>query len=277
MGKQQPSGTKSPLALWHLLSLDAPTVATLWTWFIARASRVTLNTIPLLAMAAAVWTLYAADRLLDAQTSEVDALEDRHHFHQQHRPGFMAGIGLASILLATLLPRIPEQAIQLYLILGGLVFGYFILIHATRSAHRLPKEIAVGVCFAAATFIPTVAREPGLRLSLLAPALLLAAACSLNCLFIYAWEHPHPTGPQPHLITAIALRCLLPLTLAVTILSAGLAVFDRHAPWTLYAAVSFAAIALLLLHLRRRALQPLELRAAADLALLTPLLLVPFL
>ena len=39
-------------------------------------------------------------------------------------------------------------------------------------------------------------------------ALLLAAVCSLNCLFIYAWEHPFPNGQTPHPITAVALRYL---------------------------------------------------------------------
>lgn len=228
-------------------------------------------------MATAVWTLYAADRLLDAQSPESEALEARHYFHQQHRSAFMTGIGLASILLAVLLPRIPERAIRLYLILGGLVFGYFVIIHATRSAHRLPKEIAVGVCFAAATFIPTVARNPALRLPLLPSALLLAALCSLNCLFIYAWEHPLPAGKVPHPITAAALQHLKSLTFAVAAISATLATFGHRPPWPLYAASALSAIALLLLHLRRKTFQPLHLRAAADLALLTPLLMVPFL
>jgi hypothetical protein len=228
-------------------------------------------------MAAAVWTLYAADRLLDAQSPGNDALEARHYFHLKHRTTFMAGIGGASILLAVLLPRIPEAAIRLYLILGGLVFGYFVIIHATRSAHRLPKEIAVGVCFAAATFIPTVAREPGLRLALLAPAILLAAVCSLNCLFIYAWEHFLPSGQTPHPVTAVALRHLSALTLGVAGAGAILALLDRHAPWPLYTAVTLSSVALLLLHLRRHRIAALELRAAADMALLTPLLLAPFL
>jgi hypothetical protein len=228
-------------------------------------------------MAAAVWTLYAADRLLDAQSPTTDALEARHHFHQNHRPAFMTGIGFASVLLAILLPRIPEQAIRLYLILGGLVFGYFVIIHATRSAHRLPKEIAVGVCFAAATFIPTVARNPTLRLPLLPPALLLAALCSLNCLFIYSWEHPLPSRQMPHPITSVALRHLPGLTIAVTSISVACALFDSRAPWPLYASVAVSALALLLLHLRRRRIPSLNLRAAADLVLLTPLLTVPFL
>jgi hypothetical protein len=268
---------KSPLILWHLLSLDAPVVATLWTWFIARANRVSLQMSSLVAMGAAVWTLYAADRLLDAQSPGNDALEARHYFHQQHRSVFMAGIAIASVVLAVLLPRIPETAIRLYLILGGLVFGYFVIIHATRSAHRLPKEIAVGVCFAAATFIPTVARVPGLRLALLPPALLLAAACSLNCLFIYAWEHPLANGQTPHPITAAALRFLPALAVGIAFASGVLAVSDRHAPRLLYASVMLSTLLLLILHLRRHNFAAVQLRAAADLALLTPLLAIPFL
>jgi hypothetical protein len=228
-------------------------------------------------MAAAVWTLYAADRLLDAQSPANEALETRHYFHQEYRMAFMVGIAAASILLAVLLPIIPQEAIRLYLILGGLVFGYFVIIHATRSGHRLPKEIAVGICFAAATFIPTVARVPGLRLPLLPPALLLTAVCSLNCLFIYAWEHPLPGGQTPHPVTAIALRHLTALTIGVAAAGAVLALLDRHVPRSLYVAVTLSSLALLALHLRRRTLAALDLRAAADVALLTPLLLVPFL
>ena len=56
-----------PLELWHLLSLDAPTVAVLWTWFIAASVHIALPLTSLLAMGLVVWMLYAADRLLDAR------------------------------------------------------------------------------------------------------------------------------------------------------------------------------------------------------------------
>ncbi|HEU4634717.1 MAG TPA: hypothetical protein VFS41_00955 [Edaphobacter sp.] len=231
----------------------------------------------LAAMAFAVWTLYAADRLLDALSPGNDRLEARHHFHREHRVAFMTGIAAASVSLALLLPHIPEAAIRLYLVLGGLVFGYFIIIHAMRSAHRLPKEIAVGVCFAAATFIPTISRDPQLRLPLLGPAFLLAAVCSLNCLFIYAWEHAIGGGQSPHPVTAIALRYLVPLTLATSLASGIFAVVSGPAARLLYTSVCVAALALFALHLLRRHLSTLQLRAAADLALLTPLVLVAFL
>jgi hypothetical protein len=286
----EPKSPHSILSLWHLLSLDAPTVAVLWTWFIAAATHIRLPLASTLSMAIAVWMLYAADRLMDARlidtpSTRPDDLEARHFFHHRHRTFFLSGILLASIALAALLPRLESQAIHLYLILGGLLSGYFILIHATpaveasrRVAHRLPKEIAVGIFFAAATFIPTVARRPDLRLVLLPAALLFAALCSLNCLFIYAWEHatPHPSRPA-HSTTRFALHHLRGIGTALSITALAFALFDHASPWPICAATAIAAAALLLLHHRRHTFDATTLRAAADLALLTPLLLLPFL
>jgi hypothetical protein len=278
----------NPLALWHLLSFDAPTVAVLWTWFIASANHIQLPLSSTLAMALAVWMLYAADRLMDARLMAVrlmdtnpthhEDLEARHYFHHRHRSAFITGILLTSIALATLLPRLETEAIHLYLVLGGLVSGYFILIHATRSAHRLPKEIAVGLCFAAATFIPTVARRPDLRIPLLPAALLFATLCSLNCLFIYAWEHTHPDANHcTHTITRLALRNLPSLTIALTLCSTALSVLDHQAPWPIPCATAISAALLLLLHHHRDSLSRITLRAAADLTLTAPILLLPFL
>jgi len=283
---------KDPLALWHLLSLDAPTVAALWTWFIASTNQVRLPLSSTLAMAIAVWMLYAADRLMDARLLNTDPgcqedLEARHYFHHRHRTAFLAGILLASIALAVLLPLLEPAALHLYLILGGLLAGYFILIHATphaaaptKSAHRLPKEIAVGIFFAAAIFIPTVARRPDLRAPLLPAAFLFAALCSLNCLFIYAWEHPRPNLSRPaHATTRFALRHLPFLAISIALIAAALVFLAKNheAPWPIPAACALSSTLLLLLHHRRRNIASITLRAAADLALATPLLLLPFL
>jgi hypothetical protein len=280
----------SPLELWHLLSLDAPTVAALWTWFIARASNIHLPKSSILAMAIAVWMLYAADRLMDARLLDTpfpreDRLEARHRFHHQHRTAFLIGILLASITLAVLLPRIEPAALRLYLILGGLLSGYFILIHAAPYAaashhvvHRLPKEIAVGIFFASAIFIPTVSRRPDLRFTLLPVAILFAALCSLNCLFIYAWEHPLPSRTT-HATTRLALRHLPLLAASIPVIAATLICLAKNHEnlWPITAACALSATLLLLLHHRRRSVVPITLRAAADLALVTPLLLLPFL
>ena len=242
-------------------------------------------------MTIAVWTLYAADRLMDSRLMAArlldhhpthhEDLEARHYFHHLHRSAFLIGILLASIALATLLPHLEPAAIHLYLILGVLVSAYFILIHAKAPqsiAHRLPKEIAVGFFFAAATFIPTVARRPDLRLTLIPSALLFAALCSLNCLFIYAWEHPasHHTH-LTHAITRIALRNLPLLTILLTFASLTLTLLGHKAPWQITCTIAISATLLLLLHNERNTIPRVTLRAAADLALTTPLLLLPFL
>jgi hypothetical protein len=257
-------------------------VAALWTWFIASANHLHLPAISIVSMFLAVWMLYAADRLLDARYIGASAsanLEARHYFHHRHRRAFLTGILVASIALAILLPHLEPQAIHLYLILGGLLFGYFILIHATSSAHRLPKEIAVGIFFAAATFIPTVSRRPDLRISLFPLAVLFATACSLNCLFIYTWEHSShtPSGPPVHPATQLALHKLPLLTTTLLFLSTAFSVLDRKALWSIPCAITASTIFLLLLHHRRHHTARLTLRSLADLALITPLLLLPLL
>jgi uncharacterized membrane protein YhhN len=112
---------------------------------------------------------------------------------------------------------------------------------------------------------------------LLPSALLFAALCSLNCLFIYAWEHPSPTGPTPHLITTFALKRLPLFSIAVAATSAALAVFDDRAPWVIQAALSLSAVALLLLHLDRNRRSALVQRTLADLVLLAPAVVIPLL
>ena len=281
------SPQRTPLALWHLLSLDAPTVAALWTWFIAHCIGLHLPWTPVAAMFVAVWMLYAADRLLDAR-AEASAieLEERHRFHHRHKRAFLPGIVIASIVLAALLHHLDSAALHLQALLASLLFAYFFLIHifpATPLApetgtRRLPKELAVGIFFPAAVFVPTVARQPHLRALLAPDALLFAAVCTLNCLFLYAWEHP---GKRPfaHWTTRFATGHLASLSCITAVLSFTRALLEhRHSPspiWMLSLACGCSASLLLLLHTQRRHLAAIHLRAAADLALLTPALLVP--
>jgi hypothetical protein len=251
-------------------------------------------------MALAVWMLYAADRLLDARLLSAspreihlsDQLEARHFFHHRRRRAFSIGIACAGVGIAALLPRLDPAAIRLYLMEGALLSAWFLILHATRSAHRLPKEIAVGLFFSAAIFIPTVARAPGLRAALGPYAVLFAALCSLNCLFIYAWEHGHssraqredwPANARPaHATTRLALAHLNALAASIAIAGVALSFYhpisSPHPDQRPIAVVcSLAAGLLLALDRNRKRLSRVNLRAAADLALLTPILLLPFL
>lgn len=258
------------LVHWHLLSLDAPTVAALWTWFCAAANHIYLPAASVVAMAIAVWILYAADRLLDTRTTSVpNHLEERHLFHRSHSKRFAIAMIVASSVLALLLPMLPQSSIRLYGILGGVLFAYFLIIHLS-GGYRLPKELAVGFFFSAATFIPTISRQPGLRLTLFPEAILFAVLCSLNCLFIYTWEHPR--GPAlAHPVTRFALRFLGPIA-TMTIFCAFALLWTHRLPWQISAACALSAGLLLLLHSKRDRFGRTVLRASADLCLLTPLL-----
>jgi hypothetical protein len=298
--RAQEHRTRSILALWHLLSLDAPSVATVWTIAISHAAGLHLPWTSPAAMFIAVWILYAADRLLDARLLDarlLDArllearvldtphaplpdIEARHRFHHRHRRAFLTGIAISACALALLLRTLDTPALRLYTFLATLLAAWFALIHARpESAHRLPKELAVGIFFPAAVFIPTVARLPAVRLELLPIAALFAALCSLNCLFLYAWEHPAPRL-HAHFTTRWATRHLTALTATVAALSLAIAALYAssteltHGATALLGCILASALLLLLLHNLRRRLAPTHLRALADLVLLTPLVLL---
>jgi hypothetical protein len=204
-------------------------------------------------------------------------LEDRHFFHHRHRAAFLTGIAAAAIALAALLPCLDPAALHLYFAEGAALLAWLLILHATRSAHRLPKEIAVGLFFSAAVFIPTIARQASLRTSLLPTAILFAALCSINCLFIYAWEHEgsFANGHPPHISTRIAIQHLPALSSGLLLAAILCALVGPPATQSLSIACALSFALLLTLHTTRHRLSRLHLRAAADLALLTPLLLLP--
>jgi hypothetical protein len=226
----------------------------------------------------AVWMLYAADRLLDARPVAGGGppadLEERHRFHHRHRRAFLWGLAIAAIALGSLLHLLNPTALHLYATLATLLAAWMLLVHARPMPEslRLPKELAVGVFFSAAVFIPTVARSPALRTALLPDALLAAAACTLNCFFLSAWEQPGPR-PKAHWTTLWSTRHLPQLTITVAVLATLTAWLTRqNSLWKPALASALTAALLLLLHRLRRHLSRIHLRASADLALLTPLL-----
>ncbi|MGH9585784.1 MAG: hypothetical protein ACRD3F_02450, partial [Acidobacteriaceae bacterium] len=93
----------APAEYWHLLSLDAPCVAVLWAWSIARALRIRLSAGPLLILFLGTWLLYVADRILDGlHPGNSLRLRDRHLFSLRHRSGIVAAAVPLAILLAWL-------------------------------------------------------------------------------------------------------------------------------------------------------------------------------
>lgn len=263
------------LRYWHLLSLDAPTVAALWCWAFGRAVRLWLDPWLPVALALGTWLFYVADRLLDARFSPEAALQERHRFHQRHQRWFLAAAAPVAIALAVLVARMPRSLIAAYCVLGVLSLLYLGLVHLParargRSLRYFPKEFAVALLFAAATALPAwdaaVRRFAGMPrhhpLLLLCP--LFAALCWLNCMAIEEWEQ-HRRG---HRIAWLA---------AAIIAASCLSFFGPGNHPARSIALAAAVSAALFLILDRSRLAAGGRRVAADLALLTPALLIPIL
>lgn len=301
------SGQSRPLWVWwHLLSLDAPTVAVVWGWFFGAVFQVKLPWVTLPTLALGTWCVYVADRLLDGwRGADMAALRDRHWFTLRHRKSFLLAWVLAAAPLAYLIffrvaPRVRADDI----LLCGIGIAYFLLVHSGASSgiglRRLstwfPKELAVGFLFAIATAVPTAARiffparQLGHTLLLSGAIFAFGAVCWLNCVAIQTWEdhergseviHAILSGPQSdpetsgHGWTRFLGRRLAVFSGFVCALSlaAALATMESRAGLLFFAIVLSAAIFLVLTRLSHR-VSVLTLRIAADAALLTPLLFV---
>ena len=271
-----------PLRLWHLASLDAPTVALVWSLAFAWIVRIRLPLWVSALLALAVWAVYITDRLLDARAAlhsqNLHRIRDRHFFHWRHRrilvPLAIASAAAAAAIVFTLMPPISRERNS---ILAAASLVYFTRVHTGRKQPPfISKELLVGLLFTAGCALPALTRisthsgAPTLLLlaPLLIPVAFFALLAWLNCHAIDRWEadqHSPATLPIPSLA---ALLTLAGLFLAALLLNSQ----PRSA--ALLATGSAAALLLALLHRLRTRLTPVALRTAADLALLTPLLLI---
>ncbi|WP_446743971.1 hypothetical protein [Silvibacterium acidisoli] len=272
--------------LWHLLSLDAPTVAALWAWGMARAVKVHLPWSAPLLLALGTWLLYIGDRILDGLNDRKHGtkLRNRHYFYIRHRRAFLAaGASGAALLIWLIATRMTPAAFHEDLILFTLALIYFGLIHLCGPAIErwFPKEMAVGLVFASATAVPAWSRLNGHRLPLVPLVAIFAALCWMNCAAIEKWESLRDTStnhrPPPHRTTRWVQQAFQPAAGAVAMLAvcgATLAVsFGLSLQMTaLYTACVLSE--LVLAGLDRGHLSAGQLRIAADAALLTPLLLL---
>lgn len=283
-----PSGTKgrqfnpvvnlaSLLRLWHLSSLDAPTVAVTWSLGFARAAKVSLPAwVPIL-LALGTWAVYVGDRLLDAgsalRSGNLSHLRERHYFHWTHRrtlaPLAVFATAVSAAIIFFLMPIGMQERNS---VLAAASLAYFSGIHVPpRLQARLPslfsKELFVGVLFTAGCAFPTLSRLPVAtsvpRAPLLATLAFFALLAWLNCYVIDRWE-----GAAPAAVTTNALVLgMLGLILAFRL---SLATAQNASGLLLLGSIS--ALVLALLGMFRSRVSPIALRAAADLALLTPLI-----
>jgi hypothetical protein len=277
------------LRLWHLASLDAPTVAVVWALGFAWAAGVRLPLwVPLL-LALTAWAVYIGDRLLDARAGLHEAalhrLRERHLFHWRHRRIFIPLAAAAACAAAWIvLVLMPAGARERDSVLGAAALIYFTRVHSSRNlplfrsrflSPLLTKELLVGVLFTAGCALPawyrTRASGPGeMAWPVAVPVLFFALLAWLNCHSIERWESLKCRAPRPRILTPATALALAGALLAVLLAAAQ----PRSA--ALIAAGAVSALLLALLDRLRHRFTPVALRAAADLVLLTPLLLAPF-
>jgi hypothetical protein len=272
---------------WHLLSLDAPTVAALWSWSMARAVRVELPWSAPVLLALGTWLIYVADRILDGVHNGVQPgrLRERHFFYVRFRRRFLIAGAIGGVILLWLIAtRMGATARTEDTLLFLVAVAYFCVIHlcGPESERWFPKEIAVGLVFAAAVAVPAWSRLAGHRSALVPVAALFAGLCWLNCVAIEKWERPaiQPAWTQPawtagHFTTRWAQKNLPSVSGGIALIAAAaFALSTLHRapiPMTaLYLACEISAG--LFVVLDRSRLGSVRLRIAADAALLTPLL-----
>ncbi len=287
------------LELWHLASLDAPTVAVVWALSFACAAGVRLPFwVPVL-LALSSWAVYVGDRLLDAHVAllsgETGNLRERHYFHWRNRK-ILAPLASVSACIAAgiVFAWMPLLARERNAVLAAAALAYFARVHfralapmtsqapsanhgdfrldtpalypcsGVRLPARIPvKELLVGILFTAACVLPAWTRTAAASRSLLIPALLFALLAWLNCHLIESWE----SGRTPSRLTPTLLY------LAGLLLAATRATSQPRSA-ALLAAGAVSAFLLALLDQLRPRLSPVTLRTASDLVLLTPLALL---
>jgi hypothetical protein len=292
-------GASRALALWHLASLDAVTVAVVWSAGFAWAAGVRAPARALAMQALAVWAVYVGDRLLDARRAtrgaaqrasgalgarDPERLRERHFFHWRHRRvlGPAAAVALcaaAGLILVTM----PAMARVRSAALAGAALVYFARVHfggwdedgtragAGRLRRILTKEMLVGVLFAVGCALPTMGRmQSSTRGAIFCVVGFFALLAWLNCRSIEKWEGEKWEGATES--GATRWRAGWILAGAGLAMAAVLAAHERAAALLLAGALS--AVLLAWLDGRGSRMRPVTLRAAADLVLLTPLLVM---
>lgn len=254
-------------------------MAVAWAWSFGWAAHLRLAPWSAAALALIVWFIYIADRLLDARaglrTPSEHTLQDRHWFHWRHRRILLPLACLAALAAAALvLARLPMRALRpdslvaaaTLLWLGGVHLGS----RRSAAARERIAEIVVALLFVSGCSLPILPQNPAAFARLaLAPALLFAAVAWLNLHAINAWESSRRTT---HIQPAGAAIAILGFALAACAIP-----FASPRTAALLACAASSALLLALLDRLRNRMTPLTLRAAADLVLLSPVLLTPLL
>ena len=275
------------LALANILSLDAPLIAVAWQILFLRCFGVPLRATTPIVLAACVWLVYVADRILDGWRREDPRDQTpRHRFYEIHALELIPALILVSVGTIWLsLTRLNPAVFRGYCAITAAVVVDLLVVHLTPETvrHQWPKELIVAALFAAGSCVAVwVTAKPLSLIRATLPFLLFAAALSVNALAIECWERVSElverTTMEPWITRQLALHlgsAAAVIGALAALLSATGWVAPRARP--IYAATAISAFALAALEWRRKRISTDALRVLADVVFLSPLLLLPFL
>lgn len=137
----------------NLMSLDAPLVAMVWMWLLARVMRVQyVETSSYLVLAGGVWCVYVLDRIRDVQSGKHPIEEEmpwRHHFHWRYKAWLLAAVALVfSVCGYTALFVLSREMLVLGIAALFLVFCYWLVSRVDRGEVTYGKNMVAGMTFA---------------------------------------------------------------------------------------------------------------------------------
>lgn len=265
----------------NLVCLDAPIVAITWQWLFARNFHISLTPWSRAALFLTAWLIYLADRLADTWTlTGVAPRSLRQEFCQRHQRAWLtviAGVPLVDLWIIS--HQLDRKTIHIGMLVGSISLVYLAINYWLGKTWRfLPvKEICIGSLFAFGT---VAAVFPRIRLgaAFIAPFILFAALCSLNCISIAVWECELDRAQNKDSIatrlSSIRSR-LRPGVFALGVSAIAIALATK-APALLCLCVATTAVLLGILDWLGERIPRDERTALADIVLLTPLFLLAF-
>lgn len=209
-----------PWVAWpSVLSLDAVIVAVVWQQWLMRTFCQRGSTWgESAALAATVWLIYVADRLLDAASLNLSRPHSlRHRFYRRHARFFLALWIVVLVVDTIIVVRfLPPQLIREGLVVAVAVLVYGASVHFRRAVMTsqwdgaadlarpsltIPKEVRVGVLFAAGVSLSAWSElmtrrnsgidaglEDGDWVGLVSATLAMAILFTSNCLLVAFFE-----------------------------------------------------------------------------------------
>lgn len=224
-----------------------------WQDALARGFGFPLPLAARVALFAAVWAIYIADRLLDSRGAVPSHQTARHRFYRRNRAPALALLTLAGLTGVAAAAAFLQAAT----LIGGILTGSLAAGYLAKFPARFRASRTKHLC-AAAIFALGVAAWHPVRATV-APVVELALLCLGNMLLVEHWEHDRNGEP-----------CLFGRSVLAVAFALPMATFAFAPGWQ--ASLATAALMLTAVEFTGESFSPDARSVLADAVLLTPLL-----